>query len=71
MENEFSEGISNYKKLERKVLVHVKSGRVIEVISVNTFKDINGNSQEFCSYFWNEFGLIGTDLIENIIENYK
>lgn len=42
---------SKHKELERKVLVHVKSGRIIEVISVNIFKDINGNSQEFCSYF--------------------
>jgi hypothetical protein len=62
---------SKHKELERKVMVHVKSGRMIEVISVNIFKDINGNSQEFCSYFWNEFGLIGTDLNENIIENYE
>lgn len=60
-----------YNYLRRKTFTNIKSGRKIEVICVNTFKDINGNSEEFCSYFWNEFGLIGTDLIENIIENYK
>ena len=63
--------LSNYKNLEKKIMAHKKSGREILVIAVNTFPDTKGQQRIFCSYYWNEFGLVGTDLIENIIDNYN
>ena len=63
MKNEF---------VKNQLLKHKYSGRLILVISINGFKNIETNEEEFfCSYFWSEFGLIGTDLLENIKRDYE
>lgn len=63
--------LPKYKEFENTIMKHTKNGRTIKVIAVNPFTDFEGQEQIFCSYYWNNFGLIGTDLIENIVANYK
>jgi hypothetical protein len=49
-----------------------RSGRWIEVVAVHSFKNTETGKEEiFCSYFWCDFGLIGTDLVENIERDYE
>jgi len=57
---------------EGQFLKHKKSSRLIKVIAVQGFKNIETRKEElFCSYYWSEFGLIGTDLVENIKRDYE
>lgn len=56
---------------EKQVLKHKHVERYIQIIAVNKFKKINTNVEEtFCTYYWCEYGLVGTDLLENIERDY-
>lgn len=57
---------------EKQVLKHKHVERYIQIIAVNKFKNIYTNLEEtFCTYYWCEYGLVGTDLLENIERNYE
>ena len=54
------------------VLKHKHVERYILIIAVNKFKNIKTNTEEeFCTYYWSEYGLVGTDLLENIERDYE
>lgn len=54
------------------VLKHKHDERYILIIAVNKFKKIKTNTEEaFCTYYWSEYGLVGTDLLENIERDYE
>lgn len=54
------------------VLKHKHVERCILIIAVNKFKNIKTNKEEeFCTYYWCEYGLVGTDLLENIERDYE
>ena len=41
-------------------------------MDASLFKKINTNVEEtFCTYYWCEYGLVGTDLLENIERDYE
>ena len=49
-----------------------RSGRWIKVIAVHSFKNTEtGKEETFCSYYSCGFGLLGTDLFENIERDYE
>lgn len=57
---------------QNQVLKHKHLERYILIIAVNKFKNIKTNTEEvFCTYYWCEFGLVGTDLLENIERDYE
>jgi hypothetical protein len=57
---------------QNQVLKHKHLERYILIIAVNKFKNITTNLEEaFCTYYWSEFGLVGTDLLENIETDYE
>lgn len=54
------------------VLKHKHVERCILIIAVNKFKNNKTNIEEsFCTYYWSEYGLVGTDLLENIERDYE
>jgi hypothetical protein len=54
------------------VLKHKHVERYILIIAVNKFKNIKTNTGEaFSTYYWSEYGLVGTDLLENIERDYE
>jgi hypothetical protein len=54
------------------VLKHKHVERYILIIAVNKFKNNKTNVEEaFCTYYWCEYGLVGTDLLENIERDYE
>ena len=62
----------NSMKQQNQVLKHKHLERYILIIAVNKFKNITTNLEEaFCTYYWSEFGLVGTDLLENIERDYE
>jgi hypothetical protein len=57
---------------QNQVLKHKHYERYILIIAVNKFKNIKTNTEEvFCTYYWSEYGLVGTDLLENIERDYE
>lgn len=57
---------------EGQVLKHKCSERYIQIIAINDFKNKETNKEEaFCTYYWSEYGMVGTDLLENIVRDYK
>lgn len=54
------------------VLKHKHVERYTLIIAVNKFKNIKTNTGEaFSAYYWSEYGLVGTDLLENIERDYE
>lgn len=57
---------------KNQVLKHNHFERYILIIAINKFKNIKTNTEEvFCTYYWSEYGMVGTDLLENIVRDYK
>jgi hypothetical protein len=57
---------------QNQVLKHKHVERYILIIAVNKFKNNKTNVEEaFCTYYWCEYGLVGTDLLENIERDYE
>jgi hypothetical protein len=57
---------------EGQILKHKPSSRYIKVLAINNFKNLETNEEElFCMYYWCGFGLVGTDLLENIERDYE
>ena len=54
------------------LLKHNDSNRLIKVIAVQSFINIETKEEVlFCTYYWNGFGLTGTDLVKNIENCYS
>ncbi len=57
---------------QNQVLRHKYIERYNLIIAVNKFKNNKTNLEEaFCTYYWCEYGLTGTDLVENIEKYYS
>lgn len=54
------------------ILKHKHIERYILIIAINDFKNNKTNIEEtFCTFYWLEYGLVGTDLLENIERDYE